>query len=264
MSLISLLTGIALLFYYVGQAPRLEPGVRNQVYYIVLFPSAISCGLALFGALRGYARLTAKHPGIALELGGPAVLFVLILWGGFKLVPAENTFDLTVRAHSADGAVPVVTSGRIILDLDNDRRTETFGSNGEADFKGIPEKFRGSTINVLAQVDGYDDKWMAHRITGNVLTLALNWSPVTFHGFVQDDAGRPLANVRVVSTDCDKKAVTNDTGSFTFEIRPKPDIRCHLIFTKDGYDSYSTNLAINNDMDNRFLLRKSAVKEQRD
>lgn len=100
MALIALLVGIGLLVYYVREVPHLEPSVRNQVYYVVLFPSAIACAVALFGAVRSYARLTARQPGVALELGGPVVLFVLILWGGFKLVPpSADSFSDNSRAQ---------------------------------------------------------------------------------------------------------------------------------------------------------------------
>lgn len=256
-ALVALLIGIGLLIYYVHQVPTLEPSVRNQVYYVALFPSAVACALALFGAMRGYARFTAKHPGIALELGGPVVLFVLILWGGFKIIPpSQGTFDLTVRAHSTDGTAPIIRTGMITLDLDNYRRTESFRPNGEADFKGIPAKFVGTIVNVLPQIDGYQRKWESHKIVGSFLDLALQQSdPFAFHGFIHDERGNPLPTVNVLSTDCNKTAVSNNQGVFVFQVSGTPAMRCHLIFTKDGYSSYNTDVVIDGDPDHRFMLR---------
>jgi hypothetical protein len=77
----------------------------------------------------------------------------------------QATFDLTVRAHNADGSVPIIAAGTVTMDLDNDRRTEPFRENGEADFKGVPSKFFGNEIKVLAHVEGYEEKWEVHKIT---------------------------------------------------------------------------------------------------
>ncbi len=166
--------GIGLMVFYIYQVPKLEADVRNQVYYVVLFPSAVACSVALFGVMRSYARFRGKHFGGVLELGGPVVLFCLLVAGGFKLVPAApETFDLTVRPHSADGRDPIVTSGRITIDLDTDRRSEPIGATGEADFKGIPPRFQGATLKILPQVEGYEEQWQRHKLHGNVLELPL-------------------------------------------------------------------------------------------
>lgn len=231
MALAALLIGIGLLSYYVYEVPRLEPSVRNQVYYVVLFPSAIACALALFGAMRSYARLTASHVGVATELSGPVVLFVLIVWGGFKLVPpALDTFDLTVRAHSADGSVPIIKSGKVTVDLDSDRRTELFGPNGEADFKGVPAKFMGLTIKILPEVDGYETKWQRHKILRNVLELPLSPAPLpqlVLKGTVEPAPG-PKTRMRVVVEGQNGTAVVDDVGRFEITITGQQADRVRL------------------------------------
>src|SRR5215470_11257905 len=110
-ALVGLVLGLGLLFFYVYQVPRLvESGSQSQVYYLLLIPWALACAAFLFGAMRSYARFTHKHLGNALELGGPVVLFGLVLVGGFKMVPAApQTFDLTVRAHDEDGKAAMIT-----------------------------------------------------------------------------------------------------------------------------------------------------------
>jgi len=174
-ALAGLAIGIGLLFFYVYQVPKLvESGAQNQIFYLLLIPWALACAAFLFGAMKSYARFAHQHLGNYLELGGPVVLFCLVVVGGFKLVPAApQTFDLTVRPHSADGLNPIITSGKITIDLDTDRRTESIGANGEADFKGIPPRFQGATIKILPQVDGYEEQWQRHKLHGNVLELPL-------------------------------------------------------------------------------------------
>src|SRR5436305_1974877 len=112
-ALVSGLIGIGLLVFYVREVPALAQSENeNKTFYILLFPWALACSSFLFGTMRSYARYSHKKLGSALEVSGPAVLFFLVLIGGFKLVPQPpEFFDLTVRAHSADGVDPVITSG---------------------------------------------------------------------------------------------------------------------------------------------------------
>ena len=176
-ALIGLLFAIGLLLFYVYQVPRMvQSGVQNQVFYILLLPWGLSCAAFLFGAMRSIAKFTHKRMGGALELGGPVVLFCLVVAGGFKLVPsAPEAFDLTVRAHSA--TKPVIKEGKITIDLDNTRRTEEIASNGEANFKGIPAKFRGTSVKVLAQGTGYKEDWQTQKLSGSTLDLLLEPLP---------------------------------------------------------------------------------------
>lgn len=172
---VGLVLGLGLLVFYVYQVPRLvETSSQSQVYYLLLIPWALACAAFLFGAMRSYGRFTHKHLGNALELGGPVVLFALVLVGGFKLVPAAPaTFDLTVRPHGADNADPVINHGKVTIELDTVRRTEAIDSAGEANFKGIPPRFKGATVRVLPKVEGYEEKWQRHKLSGDVLNLPL-------------------------------------------------------------------------------------------
>lgn len=159
-------------FFYVYEVPKLVgSGVQGQVFYLLLIPWALSSAAFLFGAMQSYAHFTQRRLGSFLELGGPVVLFCLVLLGGFKLVPpVPETFDLAVRAHSAD--TPLITSGQIALELPGLPHAN-IGPDGEANFKGISANFKGTPIRVLPQIDGYEQKWLTPKVEGNVLTVEL-------------------------------------------------------------------------------------------
>jgi hypothetical protein len=80
--------------------------------------------------------------------------------------------------------------------------------------------------------------------------------PITFHGFVQDEQGNPLPGVQVTSPDCNKQAETNDKGTFAFQISAAPETHCHLVFGKNGYAPYNTDVTIDEDPHHPFLLRR--------
>ena len=174
-AVVGLILALAFTFFYIYQVPRLvQSGSQAQVFYLLLIPWALSSAAFLFGAMRSYAGFTYKRLGSALELGGPVVLFCLVLIGGFKLVPtAPGNFDLTVRAHSEDGLVPLITSGKVTIEVDDALISEPFNANGEADFKNVPSKLEGATIRILPQVDGYEPKWQRHKLLKHVLDIPL-------------------------------------------------------------------------------------------
>jgi len=62
--------------------------------------------------------------------------------------------------------------------------------------------------------------------------------------------------VQVTSPDCDQRTLTNAAGAFTFQISVMPETRCHMVFSKDGYAPYDTDLEIREDGHDRFLLRR--------
>lgn len=244
-ALVGLALGIGFTFFYVYQVPKLvESGAQNQVFYLLLIPWALSSAAFLFGAMKSYARFTYKQLGSFLELGGPVVLFCLVVVGGFKLVPPPpETFDLTVRAHSADGSDPIITSGKITIELDNLRRTESIGANGEADFKGIPPRFKGATLRVLPQVDGYEEKWQRHKPQGNVLDLPLERAKQSVTHLTGSIVPPPpnWKELRILVDGQPSEGKVDELGRFGFDVNGKDGDRIRLKVYADGrlvYDDY--------------------------
>lgn len=197
--------------------------VQGQIFYLLLIPWALSSAAFLFGAMKSYARFTYRHLGNFLELGGPVVLFCLVLLGGFKLVPpAPETFDLAVRASSAD--TPLITSGQITLDLPGLPHTD-IGPDGEANFKGLSAKVRGKPVRVLAKVDGYEEEWLTPTLEDSVLNVKLRRThPVT----VQSIRLIPPPNGKVVKiTVGDQNVETsfNELGEAKFNVSGRPGDR---------------------------------------
>jgi hypothetical protein len=246
-ALVGLAFGVGMLLFYFYSVPRLvASGIQNQVFYLLLIPWALVCAAFLFGAMRSYARYKGKHPGRALELGGPVVLFCLVMVGGFKLVPAPPaTFDLTVRPHGAHGAAPVITSGEITIDLDNDRRSKSINANGEADFKGVPAKFKGATVGVLPQVEGYQEEWQHLHVKGDVLEVTLQPAPppvTSLTGSIIPPPGN-WASLRLVVDGQRGEGKVDGLGRFALQVKGKEGDTIRLKIydgTKLVFDDFET------------------------
>ena len=246
-ALIGLAIGIGMLFLYVYRVPNLiENGVQNQVFYLLLIPWALGCAAFLFGAMRSYARFTQRQLGNALELGGPVVLFCVVIVGGFKLVqPPPETFVLTVRAHSADDRNPIITSGQITIDLDNDRRSNPVSPNGEADFKGIPARFRGATVGVLPQVESYKKEWQRLELKGTVLDVTLQPAspPVTRLTGSIVPPPKDWAKLRLMVDGQSEEGKVDELGRFDFQVSGKDGDTIRLKIyddTKLVFDDFQT------------------------
>jgi hypothetical protein len=237
-ALVGLVSAAGFTVFYVYRVPKLiESGVQGQIFYLLLIPWALASAAFLFGAMKSYARLTYKHLGSFLELGGPVVLFCLVLVGGFKLVPAApETFDLAVRAHSED--TPLMSSGQITLDLDGLPHAN-IGPDGEANFKGISARFKGVPIRVLAHVDGYEEKWITPKLVGNVLDVELERAhPVTvLNGSLVPLPGAGKA-IKIVVDGQDGETSPDELGRFKLNVSGKPGDRVRVKVYDGGRLAY--------------------------
>ena len=162
-----------------------------------------------------------------MELGGPVVVFALVVIGGFVLVPNQSAFPVTVYVHGEAGTHDVVlrNAGLVIMDLGPDRRQETIGDKGQVSFSGIPAGFRGQEVPVWVEAEGFEpvDPEQKHRLDGSSLYLCVRRKAALLAGRVQDEAGHPIAGavVRVrglsVTTDASGYFEMNLPGDQTRE-----------------------------------------------
>lgn len=170
------LFGVLLLLLLVIFTPiLLRADILNQFFYVVLIVWGLGSAGMLFGVMKSYALFTHKHVDTAIELGGPAAFAALVVLGGFWLVPRTDTFDLTIRPHG-QGA-PLITSGTIRVEFGNYAPEQTVNANGEADFKGVPHKFRGAHVRILPIIEGYKEEYQSVLIDRDAIDLNLTTAP---------------------------------------------------------------------------------------
>jgi len=234
-SLVSFLCGVGLLVLMLWKAEKLVAlGLTGNLFYMVLLPLALAAAGFLFGVLRSYASYRGTHLGGVLQLGGPVVLFALVVIGGFVLAPSRATFPITVYVHGERGPQDLVLrdSGRVFLDLDGDRRSEPIGGNGQAYFPAIPANFRGQ--EVLAWVESHNFEPLGgarkRRLDGASFYVPVRKKSGRVAGRVQDQKGNAVAGAAIrvagVSTS------TDGAGHFELTIpgdRLKPELELYAV-----------------------------------
>jgi hypothetical protein len=199
-ALASFLCGIGVLGLMLWKAEALTKlGLIGNLYYIVLFPLGLCAAVFLFGVVRSFARYKGEQYGGTLELGGPIVAFILVVGGGFVLVPKPpSTFPLTVYVHGEANRNDIVlrNSGRVFVDLEGDRQSRSIGENGEAYFPAIPDHFRGQEVPIWVDAKGFESTKanQQERVDGASLYLPVRRKSGHVSGRVQDQDGNPIAN----------------------------------------------------------------------
>ena len=202
-ALASFLCGIGVLGLMLWKAEALTKlGLIGNLYYVVLLPLGLCAAVFLFGVVRSFARYKGEQYGGTLELGGPIVAFVLVVGGGFVLVPKPpSTFPLTVYVHGEAARSDLVlrNSGRVFVDLDGDRQSRSIGENGEAYFPAIPDRFRGQEVPIWVDATGFESTIVdqKQRVDGGSLYLPVRKKSGHVSGRVQDQDGNPISGAEL-------------------------------------------------------------------
>jgi hypothetical protein len=244
-------------------SPRLAAfGLTSSMYYIVLIPVGLAAAGFLFGALRSRAKYEGTLFGGTLQLGGPVVVFVGVVGGGFLLARPESSIPLIVRVYGPGGQADILRTGTVSVDLETDRRQATLNDRGEVYFNEIPVRFAGKSVTFAADVPGYTIKDPSARpIPGShVVYLEMTARPVPvpkrkIGGLVESAPAHGLAGVRVVLPSLSVSTVTNADGRFDFAVATQ-ESEILLRTEKSGYDNYEQYVSVGND-DIALTLKKS-------
>jgi hypothetical protein len=190
---------LLLMFYKAETLVRL--GLVGNLYYVLLVPLGLAVAAFLFGVLRSHAVYKGQVAGGSLELGGPIVAFVLVVILGFYLIPNSASFPLTVFVHGEQGRQEILlrNTGSLLLDLGGDRRREAIGDKGQAYFPGIPALFRGQTVGVALEAEGFElaKPDSAIKIEADSAYLAVRPKSAPLTGYVRASNGQPILGVTV-------------------------------------------------------------------
>ncbi|MCR9253240.1 MAG: hypothetical protein NXI20_22700 [bacterium] len=148
-SLISLLIGIGIFSIFIFYSSEIiNAGYSEKFFYILLIPMALASAGFLFGGMKSYAKYTGKVIGGALELGGPAVLFCLVLIGGFKLVPETEPLKFIIYFEDTAGNSFNLSEATFSLHLLDNPIERKVTNQQYVDFGNIPNKYRLQTADI--------------------------------------------------------------------------------------------------------------------
>ncbi len=153
----------------------------------------------------------------------------------------EKTFQLTVYVHGENGRQDVVlhNTGKLIVDLGNDRRAANIGENGRTNFGEIPLKFKNRQIPIYVEAKGFEVVFpdSTYTLDGDPVYFAVKQDESLAHitGVVRDEESRFFLEGATISAE-GEKTVTDTLGRFDLYIpREKQNDQYLILIKKKGY-----------------------------
>ncbi len=166
------------------------------LFYIVLIPFGLVAAGFLFGALKSYAKASGKNIHGTLELGGPVVIFVLLVYGGIYFqnnFEEADTFSLHVYFYGDANKAKKLTGGEVRFITNGSPITKTIDNEGQVSIS-YPTNIRGKQINIDPNIEGYQKNQIAATIpeNGDILEVILTEQSyaTNIYGYVYDGQGQ--------------------------------------------------------------------------
>lgn len=225
-----------------------EMGITRSIYYIVLIPVGLTSAAFLFGALRSTAKYSGKTSFGNIELTGPAVIFCLVVIGGFYFAAPESEFLLTIRTVNLNDPQKILNNGSVIVDLGEQRYNKKLNENGEVMFAGISSRFLGKPVNIIPQIKGYKIKG-SNFITipdNRVIYLELEErkDSTLLRGMVINENGNPVDSVIIDIESGMTSAISDDRGVFTVIVPADEGETLLLTAVKNGVTGYREYITV--------------------
>lgn len=204
-----------ILMIFSNKAANLSP----QVYFFLLVFVALIASGFLFGALKAHAKYSGNVNNGTLELGGPAVIFCLIIYFGLKLSPQADSFNIKFIVFGDESKNELVNGGvlKVLFNKPDSARIE----NGVVTFTELPTDLLGKTISVTPAVIGYyrQSQQVTIPVDGRTpieVHLKKQAESLTISGLVVDMRGQPVPNVLIVLANGLYKTSADNLGNFRF------------------------------------------------
>jgi hypothetical protein len=195
-------------------------GVGAQAYYVLLIVLGIAVAIFLFGVLRSTATLTGSQFGYAIDLGGPAVIAVLVVFGGFYLTKAtSDEFALTLFLHGGQPASEIAKDAVIVVDLEGRRDRVSVSAAGELTIKGIPTRLRNAKVPISLESNSFriKDLQKAYRIPANGV-IYIEVVPISEAEKKRQQLGRQIENSPRVDIDSFISVLRDRAETFTSDL----------------------------------------------
>lgn len=236
---------LAVAVFLLAAAPRLARyGLTGYVVYLVLVPLGLGASGFLFGAMRSLAQYQGTAWFGTLRLGGPVVVFVMVVLGGL-ILPKPSRVQAVVHVYGPGGSDDVIRQGTVRLTLGQAILVQPIDQNGAAYFPDLSSELLGTPIEVSAQVEGYRSRSPRTRTLppDGIIRLDLDKARLSTsaYGTVVAEDQRPLEGVIINVQNGLVTAETDELGNFRLQVPLAEHERVRLMALKAGrigYDDY--------------------------
>ena len=225
--------GVALFFIFFND--RLN-NIKLPIYFFLLVITGFIAAAFLSGAMRSHAKYSGKFYGGNLELGGPVVVFALIIYMGYIFRPVQGYTNLKVTVFGNETNNELINSGmvKLLLNKPDSQRIQ----NGLAEFTDVPTVFEGKEVTIIPQVEGYYGVAQKIKINGDNIPVELHLvkkpDSIAISGIVINHSGKAVSNAIIIFEDGFAKDTTDEYGNFRLTLPFKEGHESRIrVYTKN-------------------------------
>ena len=249
-------------FFYMLIVYSKQISISTPIYFFLVVIIALISTAFLSGAMKSVARYNATSQNRTLYLSGPAVIFFIIIYLGYKYRPEtakENIpLSLSVLLKGPEGSEEQIKDGQVRVRIAQYSSLKKVDNESTATFTGINPEYKGLKIDLSVEVPGYsiiNNEGFALSDSGTYtnLTIALRkkLDSIAVRGNVIQLPGRTgIAGVIIRFQGVQKTYQTDSLGDFSAILPLKSGIETRIIVSKGNKEIYNSLRTIS---ENDFL-----------
>ncbi|MCO4293603.1 YrzE family protein [Solitalea sp. MAHUQ-68] len=235
--------------------------ITAGTYFFLLVIIAMVAAAFLGGALRSQAKYKGKAYGGTLEITGPAVIFFLILYLGYKNPPQPASFSLIITIYEADDKNKPIKTGDVTLIFNDYKDTKSLNAEGQVLFAQLPTSQKGQHVIVLVNADDYESKELKVTIPMDdnpVINIGLTkkQSFVSIHGTVFSHNGEFVKNALLNINDGLAEGISDELGNFNFRVPLKAGTEAKLRIYKNNKIQLDENIILSDEVSMTFRINQ--------
>ncbi|NEU07723.1 hypothetical protein GZH53_05315 [Flavihumibacter sp. R14] len=239
-------------FFYLLLVYSKDISLSTPLYFFLVVIIALISTAFLAGAMRSVARYSSASQGGSLYLSGPAVIFFIIIYLGYRYRPEPATekspLSLSVLLKGPDGSDELIRDGQVRVRIGQYSSVKQVDNEGSAVFTGINSDYKGLKIDLSAEIPGYNlinsslytlnDSLIYTNLT---LRLVKKLDSIAVRGNVitlPSRTGIPGATIRFQGVM--KTYTTDSLGDFTAVLPFKSGAETRIIVSKGNREIYNS------------------------
>ena len=238
-------------FFYLVVNINKKIFLSTPVYFFLVLIIDLGATAFLSGAMRSVARYQVTSSGKSLYLSGPAVIFFIILYIGYKYRPQteQSPLTLSVLVTDANGSVgKLAGNGMVSVRVGLFHDTKSINNDGAALFTGIIADYKGSAIDLSIEMPGYHQSSKAKYhlsdsadYTNLNIPLVKDQDTITVQGrLISLPSRMGIANASVNFDGVNKVFKTDSAGNFSAMLPFKSGIEVRVIVSSGKKEIYNS------------------------
>ncbi|MBC7745531.1 MAG: hypothetical protein H7096_10545 [Flavobacterium sp.] len=241
----------AVFFYFLVSSGK-QINMSMPVYFFLVVLIALISTAFLSGAMKSVARYNATSQNRTLYLSGPAVIFFIIIYLGYRYKPEtireKVPLSLSVLLTGPNGTEELIRNGQVQIRIAQYSSLKKIDNEGTAVFTGINPEYRGFKIDLSAEVPGYslinNGTYLlsdSTNFTNLTIDLKKRLDSITVTGNVIRLPGRTgIAQAKIRFEGVSKTFKTDDSGDFEAVLPYKSGDEKRIIVSKGNKELYNS------------------------